>query len=102
MTRPYIIAVDFDGTLCEDKYPDIGRARADVIAELKDRQRKGDWIILWTCRHGKELGDAVVWCINYGLLFDGVNENHPDLIAVYGDTRKVFADEYWDDKARPA
>ena len=96
-----IIAVDFDGTLCEDAYPEIGQARYDVMQRLYEEMELGAKVILWTCRTGKRLKEAVVWCEEYGILFNAVNENLPEVIAEYGgaDSRKVTADEYWDDKS---
>ncbi len=102
MKRQKIIAVDFDGTLCKgDVYPDIGEPNWAVINALLREQKNGAKIILWTCRNGKPLEDAILWCENIGIVFDAVNNNLPENIAQYGgiDTRKVFADEYWEDKA---
>lgn len=97
--RGKIIAVDFDGTLCENKYPEIGAPKKDVIDYLKKKQENGDKLILWTCRVGEKLDAAVKWCKEYGLIFDTVNENHPDVIAWMGsDSRKIFANEYIDDR----
>lgn len=97
--RDKIIAIDFDGTLCEDKYPEIGAPIKEVIDYLKKRQENGDKLILWTCRIGEKLDAAVKWCQEYGLVFDTVNENHPDVLAWIGsDSRKIFADEYIDDR----
>lgn len=97
---PRIIAVDFDGCLCKNSWPDIGLANLDVIEELKEEQKRGNWIILWTCRCGKELEEAVAWCAKHQLYFDAVNENMPSIVRDFGnDSRKIFADEYWDDKA---
>lgn len=96
-----IIAVDFDGTLCEDMYPFIGSPNFQLIDKLKQMQKAGDKLILWTCRVGKLLDDAVRWCKEeHGLIFDAVNENLPELTAMYGgDTRKIFADKYMDDRS---
>ncbi len=95
-----VIAVDFDGTLCEERWPKIGRPRRRVIRELKRRQAKGDRIILWTCREGKLLDEAVLWCLERGIVFDAINGNVPERIRQYGDDpRKLSADEYWDDRA---
>lgn len=95
-----IIAVDFDGTLCENKYPEIGEPNTRIIKQLLKQQENGDKFILWTCRTGKELDEALIWCREFGIVFDAVNENLPERIEQYGgDCRKVFADEYWDDKA---
>lgn len=94
-----VIAVDFDGTLCKDKFPSIGRANGKLINDLIRAREKGDKVILWTCRAGDQLEDAVRWCEAQGLVFDAVNENLKEHIEMYGgDTRKVFADVYIDDK----
>ena len=96
-----IIAVDFDGTLCENKWPEIGEANEDMIYYLRKRQAEGDKLILWTCRVGDMLQKAVNWCYNHGLFFDAVNENLPEIIDSFGsDTRKIFANEYIDDGNR--
>lgn len=95
----YIIAVDFDGTLCENRYPKIGYAKPDMIRYLKERRLNGAKLVLWTCRVDELLDDAVRWCRNQGLIFDAVNENVPEVIAEFGgDTRKIFANEYIDDR----
>ena len=95
-----IIAVDFDGTLCENKYPEIGEPRLEVIERLLQEQRKGAHTILWTCRRGEELAAAIYWCVERGLVFDAINDNLKYIVDEYGgDTRKIYADEYWDDKA---
>lgn len=93
-----VIAVDFDGTLCEDAFPEIGMPNIYLIEALKSHQKNGDKLILWTCRCGKYLDKAVEWCKEQGLIFDAVNENVPDIIAKYGNGGpKVFADLYIDD-----
>lgn len=95
-----IIAVDFDGTLCVNKWPEIGDQNWSVINMLKRRKAGGDRLILWTCREGEMLQAALKWCGEHGLRFDAVNNNLPERIAKYGNNpRKVSADEYWDDKA---
>lgn len=97
-----VIAVDFDGCLCENRWPEIGRANVAAIGALILRRAHGDKVILWTCRSGELLEAAVCWCAKRGLLFDGINENLTEHIEQYGnDCRKVWADEYWDDKAVP-
>lgn len=94
-----IIAVDFDGTLCENKWPEIGEANKEIITYLKDRQANGDKLILWTCRVDDMLKNAVDWSAEQGLIFDAVNENLSEIIASFGtDTRKIFANEYIDDR----
>ncbi len=95
-----IIAVDFDGTLCESKWPDIGRENRHVINQLIRHQAEGGKVILWTCRSGQMLDAAILWCLKRGLKFDAINDNLPENIEAYGNNcRKVWADEYWDDKS---
>lgn len=95
-----IIAVDFDGTLCEGKYPEIGEPKYGVIERLIEEQKAGAKVILWTCRTEKQLADAVYWCALHGLKFDAINEALKTTLDWFGnDTRKVYAHEYWDDRA---
>lgn len=62
-------------------------------------QAKGNKLILFTCREGKPLEDAVEWCRNLGLVFDSVNENLPEMIEEYGsDCRKIAYDILIDDR----
>ena len=101
MKKPKIIAVDFDGTLATvKKFPAIGEPIQSTIELLKHEQEKGARLILWTCRANERLDAAVEWCKAQGLHFDAINENLPDIIEAFGgDTRKIFANEYWDDRA---
>ena len=95
----YIIAVDFDGTLCENMYPEIGKPNNALLDELKIRKNNGAKIILWTCRVGDRLEQAIDWCQEHGLIFDAVNQNLPEIVESFGgDCRKVFAHEYIDDR----
>ena len=94
-----IIAVDFDGTLCENKWPQIGAANQGLIKHLKEEQKKGNKIILWTCRAGERLTEAISWCANYDLHFEAINENLPEVLHwMGGDSRKIFAHIYIDDR----
>lgn len=96
-----IIAVDFDGTLVTDKWPQIGAPIQNNINQVKEWKRKGHRLILWTCRTGETLDQAVEYCRKeLGLVFDAVNDNLPDMSERYGSNqRKVIADIYYDDKA---
>ena len=94
-----IIAVDFDGCLCESAWPEIGEARQSVINDLIREQAEGAKLILWSCREGEQLQAAVMWCLNHGIRFDAVNDNLEENIEHFGNnSRKVYATEYWDDK----
>lgn len=100
MERERVIAVDFDGTLCENKFPDIGAENKTAISELLEAQAEGAAIILWTCREGELLDKAVRWCYDRGIEFDAVNENLPQMIEKWGtNPRKLGATEFWDDRA---
>lgn len=95
-----IIAVDFDGTLCKSNWPDIGDPNHKLIEYLIGEQKSGSKIILWTCRCGKYLNNAIDWCKDRGLYFDAVNSNldeHTELFE--NDSRKIFANVYIDDRA---
>lgn len=94
------IAIDFDGTLCEDEYPNIGKPKIEVIEKAIQEKRNGAGLILWTCREGELLLKAIDAAKNWGIEFDAVNESLPDWIEYYKNRpRKVGATEYWDDRA---
>lgn len=102
----YVIAVDFDGTLCEYDFPRIGKQNEnhkkllEILIKLKE---KGHKLILWTCRgDNKEypcLTEAINWCKDQGLFFDTVNENIPGTKKLSGPSPKVVADIYLDDRS---
>lgn len=99
-TLPRAIAIDFDGCLCANAYPEIGAPHWNIIAAAVEEQKRGTGIILWTCREGELLEAALDACSRWGLHFDAVNDSLPAWKEFYGNnTRKVGADEYWDDKA---
>lgn len=90
-----IIAVDFDGTLQIN-----GTANINLIQRLQRAQRQGDVIILWTCREGKRLNEALMFLQQHHFRPNYVNSNCPDGIArLKYNSRKIFADVYIDDKA---
>ena len=96
------IAVDFDGCLHSGKWPNIGSPNWNAIHELIRRQAIGDKVILWSCRDGALLDEAILWSLNHGLKFDAVNENLEANTKFFGNnSRKIFANEYWDDRAVP-
>lgn len=102
MSHPTTYAVDFDGTLCENAYPEIGAPNLPLIDKLISRRRLGAKVILWTCREGELLTRAVEFCRCYGLEFDAVNDNTEELKRAYGtNPHKIGADYYIDDKAMP-
>lgn len=94
------ICVDFDGTLCEECWPEIGKPKWHVFGWLHaQRNKHGSKIILHTCRSGKNLEDAIGWCRSKGLEFDAINSNPFSEFAHLGDGIKPYSDIYLDDKA---
>lgn len=95
------IAVDFDNTLAVTRYPAIIAPIGTVVDYIRDaKENHNAIIILWTCREGKELEEAVAWCKENNIPIDYVNENVPARVEKWGnDCRKVSADIYIDDKA---
>jgi hypothetical protein len=94
------IAIDFDGCLCENAWPQIGAPNWPVIYRALEEQKNGAELILWTCREGALLDQAVNAAAEWGLHFDAVNENLPSWIKAWGtNPRKIGASEYWDDHA---
>lgn len=94
-----VYAIDFDGVLCEDAWPEIGAAHEEIIRNIKALSAAGNKLILWTCREGENLESAVAWCSEHGLWFDAINANLPERIMQYGsDPRKIGAEYYIDDK----
>lgn len=99
-SRPKIIAVDFDGCLVTNKFPEVGDPINKTISRLKQEQANGAKVILWANRVGEALEKALAFCKEQGIHLDAVNENLPEIIKAFGgDTRKIFANEYWDDRA---
>lgn len=94
----YRVAVDFDGTIVEDRFPEIGKPRLFAFETLKAMQGKGMQLILWTVRTGPLLDAAVEFCRQHGVEFYAVNSNHPDEVAAPGMARKISADLFIDDR----
>ena len=95
-----IIAVDFDGTIVEHRYPAIGPEIPFAIETLKKLAREQHRLILWTVRKGKLLEEAVEFCRKRGLEFYAVNRNYPEETeeqAIKG-SRKLKADVWIDDR----
>ena len=93
-----IYAVDFDGTLCENSYPAIGKPNIPLILHFKTIKAMGHKLILWTCREGELLTQAVEWCKQWGVEFDAVNENLPELIKKFGNDCRKMERNIADDK----
>lgn len=93
------IAVDFDGTIVENAYPGIGREMLFAFATMKELQKKGHQLILWTFRTGDLLEDAVNHCQKNGIDFYAVNKNYPGETEYSVDySRKLHVDLFIDDR----
>lgn len=94
------IAVDFDGTIVEHKYPSIGKEKPFAVETLKLLAAEGHKLILWTVRSGHLLQEAVDWCADRGLTFYAVNCNNPPGSLFSGSEEgspKISADVFIDD-----
>lgn len=93
------IAVDFDGTVVEHRYPEMGDERPMATMTLRQLQEEGHQLILWTVREGELLTQAVEWCRERGVEFYAVNANYPDQTEEDNHyARKITADLYIDDR----
>ena len=93
------IAVDFDGTIVEHRYPEIGREVPFATNTLKMLAQKGHRLILWSVREGKLLDEAVEWCRERGLEFYAVNKDYPEEGLNHDNySRKLKVDLFIDDR----
>ena len=97
-----IIAVDFDGTIVEHKYPAIGKEIPFATASLRQLIQDGHKLILWSVREGELLEEAVKWCEQRGVRFYAVNADLDEDAAAHQGTahysRKIKADVFIDDR----
>jgi hypothetical protein len=92
------IAIDFDGTIVDHEYPAIGKEKLFAFITLKELQKRGALLILWTFREGRELKEAVDYCFQNGIEFYAVNRNYPEEQWTDGTPRKINVDIFVDDK----
>ena len=99
METPLKIAVDFDGTIVEHRYPDIGKDILFAFETLHALQKQKHLLVLWTYRSGKELDEAVEYCRQNGIEFYAVNKSYPEeeFNEAYA-SRKIEADIFIDDR----
>lgn len=98
--RATVIAVDFDGVINMEEYPKVQEEpNWDAYNTLLDASSHGCEIILYTCREGQALLDAINYCLRWNYPISRVNDNTPSNIKKYGgNSRKVFADIYIDER----
>ncbi|MFC2112386.1 BT0820 family HAD-type phosphatase [Bacteroidota bacterium] len=92
------IAIDFDGTIVEHKFPEIGKELLFAFETMRELQKQKHQLILWTYRSGKELEEAVEFCRERGIEFYAVNNSYPEEKYVENISRKIQADVYIDDR----
>lgn len=95
-----IIAVDFDGTIVEHRYPSIGKELPFATETLRKLADEGHRLILWTVREGRLLEEAVEFCRDRGLEFYAVNRDYPEEEKGKNNhfSRKLKADIWIDDR----
>jgi len=94
-----IIAIDFDGTICQNEFPKVGELIPDAARVIKQLKLDGHTIIINTCRCGDQVLDAVNFLQRHKIPFDVFNDNDPINVEKYGsNSRKVYAHCYIDDR----
>jgi hypothetical protein len=95
-----IIAIDFDGTIVEDRFPDVGKMIPGAREAINQLYADGYTIIIWSCRTGIKKARAIEWLVMNGIKFHYFNKSCPGNVAFHGgkDTRKVYASLYIDDR----
>jgi hypothetical protein len=89
------IAIDFDGTIVEHMYPEIGRAVPHALDVIRELKAAGHFVMLWTMRSGEGLDQAVAWLQSQRIVMDAVNTSPPD----WSTSPKLYAQLYIDDAA---
>jgi hydroxymethylpyrimidine pyrophosphatase-like HAD family hydrolase len=96
------LAIDFDGTIVEMDFPEIGALKPFAKETLEVLKQEGHNIIIWTCRYGDKEKQVKKFLADNEIPYDTINDHIPqnvkDLRHLHPDTRKVFADIYIDDR----
>lgn len=94
------IAIDFDGTIVEDCYPEIGPEKPFATETLRMLIQEHHRLILWSVREGHSLEEAIDWCRERGVEFYAVNKDYPEEKAEWNNhfSRKIKADIFIDDR----
>lgn len=94
--RKLIIGVDFDGTIVEHDYPDIGVPVPGALETMRECVKRGADLILWTMRSGQDLDEATAFLSSHGVKLFGVNSN-PE--TNWTSSPKAYCHIYVDDAA---
>jgi len=98
MNRPVIIAIDFDGCVVTHRYPQIGQMLGQARYIINKLYDEGYFIIIWTCRGGVDLVNAINWMDEFGIKYHNINENAPYDMIHFKPAPKIYADVYIDDR----
>lgn len=91
-----IIAIDFDGTIVENAFPDVGTPKPNAIETIKRWKRRGHHIIIWTCRSTDEtLAPMEKFLNDNNVPYDKINDN---VTTNFHPNPKIYADVYIDDR----
>lgn len=98
---PHIVCVDFDKTLniTDESFPSIGSPNVILFNELLNGKWKDSKKVLYTCRTGYLLDEAVKKCEEWGLKFDAINDNIDELKSNGLNPRKIYCNIFIDDLA---
>lgn len=96
--NPLVVAVDFDGVVVEEKFPEIGPLLPGAKETISWLYRSGNWVVINSCRAGEEERAMIDFLKGQGIPYHAVNANLPHRIEHFGnDCRKIGADIYIDD-----
>jgi hypothetical protein len=93
-----IYAIDFDGTIVDDNFPDVGKLKPGAKRVINKLKQAGHTLILWTCRNGQHLQEAKDFLKKEDLEFDYFNESTPDIKKQGFGEPKIFYDVLIDDR----
>lgn len=91
------LGIDFDGTIVTHEFPDIGELLPLALDTLRDFNRLGIKLVLWTVRSGDVLNDAIELLEREGISFVGYNENPAQ--KSWSSSPKAYCNMYIDDAA---
>ena len=91
----FAVAIDFDNTITiNSTYEKTGTLNPVAAEYIKKLKEIGCKLILWTCREGQDLDEAINLIHEWNLPFDYINE-----YPLRGNSKKVNVDFYIDDKS---
>lgn len=100
MAHPIVVAIDFDGVIVEEQYPEIGPLRPGAKETIAWLYSTGNAVVINSCRAGEEERAMIDFLRTQGIPFHAANENLRHRIEKYGqDCRKIGADLYIDDRS---